>query len=412
MALTSNNKIILPFIGIIIGWLFYLYAYFARVEPGVLTNDLMTEFSLNASEIGAIVSMLYVPYVAMQIPWGILVDKLGCKFIISLCCFLCSVGVLIFGVATEPWHLVVARIIIGLSSSAAYLSCGKVISESLPSKYSVFMGITMFVGGVGGTLGSTITAGLAKTFGWRNLTYVMATIGFIIGMLAFMFLKPESKSQIVEKGHTLEGLALLSKNPSCWLIGFYGCTSYLPLSAIAELWGTPFMQARFNVSTTEASICSAVIFICFGLGSILAAKVANIINNKNTIILFAVGLILAFLVAIYSDSIGFLTCVVLFGVGSIFAGSGTLVFDMTYKFVPSNFAGTSTGYTNMLVMMSGVIFQPLLGKLLDFFRNGKVNPDGTPLYDIVMYRSSFMCILFVIILSVIGMLFVKERKYQ
>ena len=406
-----NNKTTLSFIGIVIGWMFYIFAYFSRVEPGVLVDYLIKDFSLNATQIGSIVSMLYVPYVAMQIPWGILVDKLGYKIIISLCCALCSIGVLIFASSTASWHLVLARIIIGFSSSAAYLSCGKVIAETLPSKYAVFMGVTMFVGGVGGTLGSTVTAGLAKTFGWRTLTYSMAIIGFVIAVLAFIFLKPEAKSQAFEKGHTLEGLKLLSKNPSCWLIGLYGCTSYLPLSAVAELWGTPFMQSRFNASTAEASICSSVIFIAFGLGSILAAKVAKKINgNKNTIILFSIGLILAFSIAIYSDAIGFWTCVALFGLGSLFAGSGTLVFDMTYKFVPSNFAGTSTGYTNMLVMMSGVIFQPLLGKLLDFFRNGKVNPDGTPLYDIVMYRSSFMCILAVIVISVIGMLFVKERK--
>ena len=408
---SAKHKLVSSFIGIVIGWLFYLFAYFSRVEPGVLVDDLMRDFSLNASQIGTIVSMLYIPYVAMQIPWGILVDKLGCKIVISLCCTLCSIGVLIFGFATAPWQLVLARVLIGFSSSAAYLSCGKVISETLPSKYAVFMGITMLVGGIGGTLGSTATAGFAKTFGWRNLTCTMAIVGFVIAILAFLFLKPETKEQTVEKGHTLEGLKLLAKSPSCWLIGFYGCTSYLPLSAIAELWGTPFMQSRFNASTTEASICSAVVFICFGLGSVLAAKVAKKINSdRNTIIIFSIGLILTFATAIYSDSIGFCTCVTLFGLGSVFAGSGTLVFDMTYKFVPSNFAGTSTGYTNMLVMMSGVIFQPLLGQLLDFFRNGKVNPDGTPLYDIVMYRSAFVCILVVIIVSIVGMLFVKEKK--
>ena len=83
---------------------------------------------------------------------------------------------------------------------------------------------------------------------------------------------------------------------------------------------------------------------------------------------------------------------------------------MTYKYVPRNFAGTSTGYTNMLVMGGGLIFQPLLGHLLDFLRNGKVNPDGTPVYDVVMYRSAFLCVIVFIIISVIGMFFVKEKK--
>ena len=200
------NKVTKSFIAIVISWMFYIFAYFSRVEPGVLVDYLMKDFSLNATQIGSIVSMLYVPYVAMQIPWGILVDKLGYKIIISLCCALCSIGVLIFASSTASWHLVLARIIIGFSSSAAYLSCGKVITETLPEKkYSMFMGITFFMGSMGGVFGTTATATLANHFGWRNLTYTMAIIGFIIAISAFVFLKIDTKSQSVEKSTVLFG---------------------------------------------------------------------------------------------------------------------------------------------------------------------------------------------------------------
>ncbi len=400
------------FLAIIISWVFYLFSYFSRVEPCVLVDNLMQDFSLNASQVGTIISTLYISYGIMQIPWGIIIDKLGCRLVIFTTCVICSLGVLLFGVATASWHLVVARLLIGFSSATAYLACGKIISEMLPTnKYALFMGFTMFVGGIGGVLGSSATAGLANAFGWRQLTCVMAIIGIAISVLTFIFLPKQTVKQTNEKGRTLEGLKLLVTNPSCWLIGLFGCMANLPVVAVAELWGTPFMQIRFGVSNSLASICSAVIFIGCGIGSILAAKVAEKLNsNKKTIILFSIGLILSFLTAVYSDTIGFWTGIALFGLCSIFAGAGTLAFDMTYKYVPSNFAGTSTGYTNMFVMGGGVIFQPLLGYLLDFLRNGKVNPDGSPMYDVVMYRSAFLCAIVFIIISVIGMFFVKEKK--
>ena len=406
------NKVTKLFIAIVISWLFYIFAYFSRVEPGVLVDYLMKDFSLNATQIGSIVSMLYVPYVAMQIPWGILVDKLGYKIIISLCCALCSIGVLIFASSTASWHLVLARIIIGFSSSAAYLSCGKVIAETLPEKkYSMFMGITFFIGSLGGVFGTTATAKLANSFGWRTLTYSMAIIGFVIAVLAFIFLKPEAKSQAFEKGHTLEGLKLLLKNPNCWLIGIVGCAINLPVSTIAELWGTHFIQTRFNVLASEASLCASVMFITGGIGCILSAKIAEKINsNKKTVILFSILMLLTFAIAVYCNSINFIICIALFGLVSIFSGAGILIFEIICKFAPKKFAGTSVGYTDMFIMLGGVIFQPAIGRLLDFFRAGKVNPDGTPLYDVVMYRDAFVCILAVIIVSIIIMLFIKEDK--
>lgn len=400
------------FIAIMLCWLFYLFSYFARVEPCVLLDDLMKDFSLNASRIGTIISTVYIAYGIMQIPWGIIIDKVGCRIVVFLSCVICALGVLLFGTATATWHLVLARLLIGFSSAAAYLACGKIISESLPTnKYALFMGFTIFVGGIGGVLGSSATAGLANTFGWRQLTCTMAIIGVAISLLTFVFLPKQTSMQPAKKDQTMEGIKLLVTNSSCWLICIFGCMANLPVVVVAELWGTSFMQTRFGVSNSLASICAAVIFIGCGIGSILAAKVAERLkSNKKTTILFAIGLVLTFAIAVYSDAIGFWAGITLFGLCSIFSGAGTLVFDMTYRYVPSNFAGTSTGYTNMFVMSGGLIFQPLLGHLLDFFRNGKVNTDGTPLYDIVMYRSSFMCVIAFVIISVIGMLFVTERN--
>ncbi len=401
-----------PFFAIVICWMFYLFAFFARVEPGVLTNDLMKEFSLNATQVGAIVSTLYIPYVAMQLPWGLISDKLGSRLVIFVCCTVCGIGVLTFGLATAPWQLSCGRFLIGLSAAGAFLSCGKVVSEVMPpNKYALFMGVTTFIGSLGGVLGSGITANLAEKLGWRPLTCSIAIIGIITGLLAFIFVKKGTSNSTSKKENILEGIKLLSSNPSAWLIGFYGCASFLPLSAVAELWGTPFIQARFGVSTSYASICSSVIFVCFGAGSILAAKIAEKLNsNKKACVLMAIGLLVSFATAIYVDALNFWSCVVLFGLGSTFAGSSTLTFDMAYKCVPNSYAGTSAGFNNMLIMLSGIVFQPLLGRLLDFFRAGKVNPDGTPLYELASYRSAFILIIVVVALATISMIFVKERK--
>jgi sugar phosphate permease len=92
--------------------MFYLYAYVIRVEPCVLVDDLMKEFSISSSVLGLVVSASYIPYVAMQIPCGIITDKLGVKVMVSCGCALCAIGVFVFGAAESVFSLQIGRVLI------------------------------------------------------------------------------------------------------------------------------------------------------------------------------------------------------------------------------------------------------------------------------------------------------------
>ncbi len=412
----QNNRNI-AILSLIISWMFYLYSYIARVEPSVLVNDLMDTFGVTSSVIGVVISVTYIPYVIMQIPCGIITDKLGITNMIFSSSLLCALGAFVFGAAHSVFQLEIGRFLIGLGSASAYLCCGKVASEFFDkSKYALLMGLAMCMGCFGGISGTAPTAYLVEKLGWRNTTYIIAAIGAILALLALLCMrsqKVKSEENKSHKGEILKGLMILAKNYKTWLLGFYGGMAYLPLSAMAELWCVPFMEQRFNFSTETASFSSIVIFVGFGLGGIISAWVAERINSyKNTIIFFTIGMIIAFSIAIYSNAINYPTMLALLFLGGVFAGANTLCFAMAYNLVPKEFAGTSGGFTNAIVMSSGIIFQPLLGKLLDLFRNGLQNADGSPLYTIDMYRSAFLFVIFGMILAIIATLFIDDMKHQ
>ena len=401
-------------LSIIICWMFYLFGCLARVEPGVLVNDLMRDFSLNASQVGFIVSVMYWSYNSMQIPWGIILDKIGYKYVITACCFICSLGVLIFGTASTQSALMVGRFLIGLAASAAFLSCGKVASELYnKDKYPLFMGIATCMGCLGSMMGSSVSSYLAKWFGWRPATVGIAIFGTILGILAWLGLKStkqNTEQNNVQQVKIVPALKSLATNYNVWLIGFYGAMSYLPVSSIADLWGTSFMEKRFNIPTEQAAFLPSLIYIGFGLGSVASAVLAERWNNfKKPIILFTVGLIITMWIAIYSNSINFVVCLSMFFLASFFAGADTLTFSMCYNLVPKEFAGISSGFNNMILMMGGLFFDPQLGKLLDYFRAGRTTETGAPFYDLSMYRSAFVWVIVAISLSLISVLFVKEH---
>ncbi len=400
------------FLSVALCWMFYLFAYVIRVEPSVVAKSLIDEFGITSSIIGFLGSVAYLPYVAMQIPCGVIADKLGRKTVVSIGCSICSLGAFIFGSANSVLQLEVGRFLIGLSTSCAFLCCGKVATEFFDRrKYAIFMGIAMCMGCLGGIAGSSPTAYLVSQYGWRIATYVIATFGAVLSVLIILFMKKSPKIQVSEETHILTGLKTIVKQPRAWVLGFYGAMTYLPLSALAELWVVPFMEHRFGISTTKAASSSIIIFIGFALGSVVAAWVAEKINSyKKTIIVFTLGIAVAFGTAIYSDSIGFYVCLVLLFIGAICAGANNLVFPVAYSLVPPAYGGTSTGFTNALVMSSGILFQPLLGTILDFARNGLVDEAGAPIYNLTMYRSAFLAVIFGLFLAIISTFFINDLK--
>ena len=147
------------FLSVALCWMFYLFAYVIRVEPSVVAKSLIDEFGITSSVIGFLGSVAYLPYVAMQIPCGVIADKLGTKTVVSIGCSICSLGAFIFGSANSVLQLEVGRFLIGLSTSCAFLCCGKVATEFFDRrKYAMFMGIAMCMGCLGGIAGSLCIA--------------------------------------------------------------------------------------------------------------------------------------------------------------------------------------------------------------------------------------------------------------
>jgi MFS family permease len=345
----------------------------------------------------------------MQIPYGIITDKLGAKTIVLVSCALLIIGTFLFGSAESLTQLKAGRFLVGLASAPGFICCSKVITDLFElKKQSMLMGIAMCLGCFGGILGATPTACLVNSIGWRNATYAIASFGILLIVLALLFMK-NNKSEKTE-ARVFDGLKIILKNSKIWIVGLYGAMSYLTLSALAELWITPFIEKRFEISTAKAAVSSIFIFIGFGLGSIVSAWIAEKINShKKTIIIFSVASIFLFWSALYSDAINFYTCLALLFAGGVCTGANILAFPIAYRYVPQEFGGTAAGFMNAIIMSSGIVFQPLLGKLLDFFRNGLVTLEGHPLYNVAMYRSAFLFFIGTTIVATVFAFCIKEN---
>jgi sugar phosphate permease len=400
------------------GWLFYLYEYLLRVSPSVMTDQLMSHFHIMAGSLGLLTSFYYLAYVPLQIPCGIIVDYAGPRIVVTVSALLCFIGAIIFAYADHLSFALFGRLLIGAGSACAYISCLKISSVWLsPSKFALIAGVSQMMGTLGATLANRPLAHVVNTSGWQNAMLYAAVIGIFVALIAWFVIK-DHPSDIKQqkrhiKSHILEDLVVIASNKQNLLVGIYGSLTYMILSAFAELWGVPFLMELYSLNNEIASMGTTAVFLGFALGSLMSAFLADFFKShikvmKMSSLFSFFGFAIAFWVPISFDTM----LVVLFLTGT-FSGAQVLYFTVASINSPKHAAATTIGFTNAFVMVSGLIFQPLLGYILDLFWDGSCKDFGIPNYSIEAYKYALSSFLLVAsFFAFILMYFVKETYKQ
>lgn len=391
---------------------FYLYETMLRVSPSVMTQQLMTEFIVTSTSLGVLSSFYYYSYVPLQIPCGLLVDHFGIRKILTLSCLLCILGTLMFSQSETLIAAQIGRFLLGAGSACAFISCLKVSAEwFIPAQFALIAGLTNMMGTFGGLASGLPLASMINTFGWRETNFYLALAGIPILACLYFFLKQKNQNTVsFRQPHFKESFLSVAKNPQIWLSGIIGGFMYLPISAFAELWGVPFFMSAYNINNASASSISHLIFIGMALGSPFAAWMVRKMNSIKRVMILssAFGVIFFGFIALAGSFPLSIAYILVISAGFILGGQ-VLCFTLSKNHASEAVSATAIGFTNALVMLSGIIFQPLMGHILDIFWNGQLHENGMRLYDISAYRMAIIAIPLCFVANTILLFFVKDE---
>lgn len=393
------------------GWAFYLYEYILRASTGVITDALMSDFGISALAVGSLAGLYYFAYVPLQIPCGVIVDNLGPRRVISFSALLCVSGSLLFATSDSLLLAQIGRIFIGAGSACAYISCMKIASEWFhSSKFAMIAGISMMMGTFGGIFGGKPFAYLANTQGWRNAMLLAASIGVVVMIVSWIVVRdrPAGKAKQIHSENLFDGLKEIIAKPQNWLIGLYGLVMYLPLSAFAELWGVPYLMQRFSVNNEQASYGTLMVFIGYAVGCALSAWLSDRWSSRKRVMSVSVtGTFFGFIAVLYLPTDYVTTLGLLFITGAV-SGLSILYFAAAKESNSSAISATIVGFTNALVMVSGLVFQPLLGALIDYSWDGSFNDAGAPAYTFYDYQFALGAVVFSMLVGRLIVHFIHE----
>lgn len=404
--------------------LFYCYQFMLRVSPGVMAEDLMASFQVDGCALGTLTGFYYYTYSALQIPVGTLMDRFKPRRLLTFAAILCSLGALVFSSADTLYVAAFGRGMIGAGSAFAFLSCLKLGTLWFPShKLPFVVGLTLLLGTVGGVSAGYPMGWLVEVSGWRESMWFIAFAGFALAFAAWSIVRdkaPDHLEEIILKSHgdkehhlpssnILKSVAVVMSKPQSWLIALYGGFMYLPLSGFADLWGPPFLMSAYQLDKSTAGGIVSAMYVGIGLGAPLFPFLCQRLNAyKAPVFISAFGALICLAIVFYVPYLPLWLLTFLLFLGGFFLGGQFLAFSMTCALNPLSASGTAGGFHNMMCMLSGVIFQPFIGWLLDYSWNGKML-NGIRAYDSMDYAFALSSISISLLLACFVVFLIKEK---
>jgi len=402
---------------------FYLFGFFQRVAPGVMTSELSADFGLSASALGNLSAFYFYSYVAMQIPTGILADIWGPRRLLTAGAMLAGIGSLFFALSDCFTFAAIGRLLIGASVSVAFICMLKLANHWLnPKQFALASGMALVTGIVGAVFAGVPLHLLVESYGWRTVMGTASLFPVMIGLIIWFVVRDDP----LEKGfksyvnheppvddkpfvHAMRGLKEVLTYRNTWLLAIVPGGVVGSILSFAGLWGVPFLTTHHDISTGDAAaICSVMLIIwavggpVFGALSDRSGKQKSLYTTGCAVVALCWGLI------VFMPAMPVVMLVGVLMITGFFSGSMVLGFAFGKESVPPRLAGTVSGVVNMGVMMGPMILQPAVGWMLD--RNwGDEMVDGIKHFSLAAYQYGFSLMALWALLSFILITMTREK---
>jgi MFS family permease len=383
-----------------------------RVMPSMMIDHFSLEFGMNAENLGILAGCYYLGYAIFQVPIGILLDKFHPRFVVSGCILVCVMGMILNIYASSKYDIYISRFLIGFGSIAGILGAVKSIDDFFPTKYSMFLGMTILLGVFGAVFGGVpISKSFAK-FGIERTLLILVWISIVLAILIlFLYRKSYSdRKEAVEKSVS-EIIKLSILNKKLWIAGILGGMMVGPLGGFADMWASRYLEQIKGLEEEVARFATSMVFLGLGIGSTVVGYIATKVKSLTKFIGYMGISQLIIMSSLFFTDINSPVVIFtfMFLIGAL-CGYQVCVFSFAKKVMGMHMVGVATSLVNSLIMIFGFIFNFLVGKIFKVFFIEKFQ--GKLVYEEIAYQSAFSVILISILAGSIGfvLLSFNEKK--
>lgn len=360
-----------------IGVAVYFVAVIFRTSLGVAGLDAVERFHINASALSTFSILQLLVYAGMQIPVGLMVDRLGTKKVLTFGVLLFTVGQLGFAFSSSYGMALVSRGLLGCGDAMTFISVLRLGTRWFPARRGPMVAqLAGLVGMAGNLISTLVIARLLHGVGWEAAFAGSAAMGVVVLVLMLLFLKdhPEgfepAPMPATHKGaaYVRAQIAASWREPGTRLGLWVHFTTQFPAMVFLLLWGLPFLVEAQGLSRgTAGELLTLGVLSNMVIGLVYGQIVARHHTARLPLALGTVGLT----AAMWALPIAWpgqapmwllvLMCVVLGACGP----ASMIGFDFARPANPPERQGTGSGITNMGGFIASMTTLFAVGVLLD-----------------------------------------------
>ncbi|MFA7281552.1 MAG: MFS transporter [Sterolibacterium sp.] len=402
-----------------LGALLYLIAFYQRVAPAVITDQLMSEFAIGAAALGNLSAFYFYSYVAMQIPTGVIADRWGPRKLLTVGAAVAALGSALFALAPTLVWANAGRLLIGASVAVAFVSMLKLASHWFPQRqYALVSGMALFMGVIGGVSAGVPLRMLVEAFGWRPIMGISAGLTALLSIATWLLVRDDP----VERGYAshvqadhgqgdrtpiLRGLVEVLSYRNIWIMFLTPVGVVGAVLAFAGLWGVPYLRQVYALDAKSAALITSTLLVAWALGGPLLGAWSQRLGRRKPLYVVTTALVLAgWLVVVFLPLPLWLLVTLLVPLGFC-SGNITIGFACAKESIPLRLTGTASGVCNMGPLLGGMLLQPAIGWMLDRHWAGQLN-GGVRVYAADAWQAGFALICIFVAVSLILISLMRE----
>ena len=325
--------------------------------------------------------MQLVVYAALQIPVGVMLDRVGPKFLIAAGALLMVGGQVVLAVAPSIGVAIVGRILVGAGDAMTFISVMRLLASWFRGR--LLPQISQWTGNIG-QLGQVLSAiplsFILHRYGW-SAAFLSAAGLSALALVLVVLLMSNGRSDAVRTDRVSSWAGAMKQlkeslaRPGTQL-GFWShFVTQSSGTVFSLLWGFPLLTSGLGYSPAVASEMLTLIVVAGVIsGPILGILIARFPLRRSNLVLMivaAIGIVWT-AVLLWPGHPPFwlvVLLVVVLGIG----GPGSLIgFDFARSFNPLRSLGSANGIVNVGGFLASFVMMYLIGLVLDLLNQARI----------------------------------------
>lgn len=368
--------------------------YLDRSNLAVAGPAVAKDLELNSVQMGYILSAFGWTYALLQIPGGILADKIGPRILYALCLVTWSATTMLLSVARGFSMLFGFRLAIGAFEAPSYPINNRVVTSWFPDNERA-AAIAIYVSGqfIGLAFFSPVLVLIQQAFGWQGMFVITGAVGLVWGLVWYFFYRDpldhprvnQAELDHIEQGGgllkgkvddatrsqpwTAENFAKIFSNTTLW--GVY--IAQFCMNAILYFfltWFPTYLVKARGLDFVKSGFLASIPFLAACAGLLLSGFVSDHLVKRGWSVAMArkVPIILGLLISVsivgpnYTSD----TAMVIFFLSLAFFGAGMALISWVFVSIlsPKHLVGLTGGVFNFMGNLASIIVPIVIGYLV------------------------------------------------